>query len=346
MCTSCIDAFLLYQGTCVDHCPDKYEPNNATINQCVLVGLVCPDGFHVNDIGEGCVPNEFECQDGYVINEKRTACIPGPGSPVPFPFIFLAICMGVVVAGSNMKEKSTTKVYTCLIFLIGSMELLQYFLIAVFSAMLEETFAALLASLAVIAHVGSNIAFTGWYKKITMADKGYAGWIRLFPKTKFLMPLITGVLNFKCVRFIFSGFYGMDNCLANFDEPMSSVHQHLKMLTYFNFVFVYAPIYLADLLIFSKIGWGHQVLVLAWETFILQTVMIALTQMEFKNPERLYMEGESEYTALRPKKNGQVAVMSAIEDEGMDETNLIRQDKSDYQYEVELRKRALTAILQ
>ena len=94
-------------------------------------------------------------------------------------------------------------------------------------------------------------------------------WICLFPKTKFLMPLITVVLNFKCVRFIFSGFYGMDNCLANFDEPMSSVHQHLKMLTYFNFVFVYAPIYLADLLIFSKVDWGHQVLVLAWETFIL-----------------------------------------------------------------------------
>ena len=73
--------------------------------------------------------------------------------------------------------------------------------------------------------------------------------------------------------------------------------------------------------------------------------MIVLTQMEFRNPERLYMEGESEYTALRPKKNGQVAVMSAIEDEGMNETNLIRQDKSDYEYEVELRKRALTAIL-
>jgi hypothetical protein len=37
--------------------------------------------------------------------------------------------------------------------------------------------------------------------------------------------------------------------------------------------------------------------------------------------------------------------MSAFEDEGMDENNLIRQDKSDYEYEVQLRKRALTAIL-
>ena len=67
--------------------------------------------------------------------------------------------------------------------------------------------------------------------------------------------------------------------------------------------------------------------------------------MEFKNSANLYIEGETEYSALRPKKNGQIAVMSAIEDEGMDETNLIRYDKNDYEYEVELRKRALTAIL-
>jgi hypothetical protein len=185
--------------------------------------------------------------------------------------------MGVVVYGSHLKEKGTTKVYTCLIFLVGSLELLEYFLIAVFAAMIEQTFVALLASLAVIAHIGSNIAFTGWYKKTTMADKGYAGWIRLFPKTKFLMPLITCGLNFKSVRFVFSGFYGMDNCLANFDYPVTAIHQHLKMLTYFHFVFVYAPIYLADLIIIASVSWGHQVLVLAWETFILQTLMIYMT---------------------------------------------------------------------
>jgi hypothetical protein len=52
--------------------------------------------------------------------------------------------------------------------------------------------------------------------------------------------------------------------------------------------------------------------------------MIFLTQVEFKNTERLYSESEGEYAKLRPKKNGQIAVMSAMEDEGMDENNLIR----------------------
>jgi hypothetical protein len=54
-------SLLLYDNTCIDNCPDKFEPNNATNNQCILVGLICPDGFHVNAAGTGCIPNTFEC---------------------------------------------------------------------------------------------------------------------------------------------------------------------------------------------------------------------------------------------------------------------------------------------
>jgi hypothetical protein len=31
-CTSCRKKLLLYKGTCVSSCPDKYEANNQTIN--------------------------------------------------------------------------------------------------------------------------------------------------------------------------------------------------------------------------------------------------------------------------------------------------------------------------
>ncbi len=104
-CTSCLFDLLLYDGKCVDHCPDFFEPNNATINQCIRVGLICPDGFYVNSAGIGCVPNTFECKPGYMINDKNTACIPIPGTPVPFPFLLLAISMIIVVSGSFLKEK-------------------------------------------------------------------------------------------------------------------------------------------------------------------------------------------------------------------------------------------------
>ena len=199
----------------------------------MLVGLVCPDGFHVNAAGEGCVPNKFECAEGYEINAKRTACIPAPGSPVPFPFLFMAVCMGLIVAGSNMKEESLTKVPTCLIFLISSMEILEYFLIAAFAGVLEQYFASLLAAVAAIMLVVSNIAFSVYYKKHTMQDKAYKEWIRVFPVTDCALPIICALVNFKAIRFVFSGFFGMDTCLANFDEPRSAVHKHLKMMTYF-----------------------------------------------------------------------------------------------------------------
>ena len=226
-CVACIPGFLLYKGTCVDHCPDRYEENNAPVKQCILVGLICPAGFDVNEEGEGCVPKEFECKEGYEINEKRTACIPAPGSPVPFPFFFTAICLGLVVAGSYIKDKDGTKVCTCLIFLVSSLELLEYLLIAISAALLEQFFASFLAFVAVIVLVSSNIAFTVCYQRYTTKDKVYADWIRLFPKTEAALPVICALVNFSAIRFVFSGFFGMDNCLANFHEPRSAVHKHL-----------------------------------------------------------------------------------------------------------------------
>ena len=85
-----------------------------------------------------------------MINEKNTACIPVPGTPVPFPFFILAICMIIVVSGSFLKEKVQTKFLTCLIFLIGSMEIIQYFSMAVVSSKLDTVIPTLLSILGLI----------------------------------------------------------------------------------------------------------------------------------------------------------------------------------------------------
>lgn len=66
-CTKCQGDYYLYNTTCVQYCPEKYEPNNST-RQCILVGLICPSGFTVNEAGDGCIPNLFECPNGYEIN--------------------------------------------------------------------------------------------------------------------------------------------------------------------------------------------------------------------------------------------------------------------------------------
>jgi hypothetical protein len=218
-CTTCIGDLLLYNNTCVDHCPLKFEPNNQTINQCILVGLICPDGFYVNAAGEGCVPIQFFCEEGFEINEAGTACIPIPGTPVPFPFLFLALCCYLIVTGSHLKDKSSTKFGTCLILLIGNMELLEYGLIAVFAAQLGKVMSSLLAWIALFMLIGSNIAFSIQFHRQASKDKHFREWRKHHPKTAFLVPALSMVLNFKTIRFFFSGFFGMANTKAMFHNP-------------------------------------------------------------------------------------------------------------------------------
>jgi hypothetical protein len=74
--------------------------------------------------------------------------------------------------------------------------------------------------------------------------------------------------------------------------------------------------------------------------------MIILTQYEFKNPDELYTDGEGGYSTLKPRKNGQIAVMGLLDGDGIEEDHLVRENKNQFEYEVELRKKALTAILQ
>lgn len=80
-----------------------------------------------------CIPIYYECAEGYELNENKSACIPLPGSPVPFPFLIAAVFVSFLVLGSYLKEKFFTKVYTCLIFIIGSFEIVMYVLMVAFS---------------------------------------------------------------------------------------------------------------------------------------------------------------------------------------------------------------------
>ena len=128
---------LLFRGSCVQYCPGKWKPNaiDNPERKCEYKGLVCPENFEKNEAGDGCVPIQFECAEGYEINSARTACIPSPGSCVPFPFLLSSIFMCFIVLGSYLKDQFFTKVKTNLIALIGSFEIIMYFMLVIFSAL-------------------------------------------------------------------------------------------------------------------------------------------------------------------------------------------------------------------
>jgi len=75
----------------------------------------------------------------------------------------------------------------------------------------------------------------------------------------------------------------------------------MRMITYFSFVFVYIPIIIADVIIFLQVEWGYQLLILAIESFMLAILIIVLTIIEFRYPERLLMSGDEQYIRIKPK---------------------------------------------
>lgn len=73
---------------------------------------------------------------------------------------------------------------------------------------------------------------------------------------------------------------------------MKNLFRPLRMITYFNYVFVYIPIIIADIIVFAEVKWGYQLLVLAIETFLLIITIIILTYFEFKHPDKLIIRGD------------------------------------------------------
>ena len=111
------------------------------------------------------MPVLFECASGYELNEDNTACVPAPGSPVPFPFLIAAIFVSFLVLGSYLKEKFFTKVYTCLICIIGSFEIIMYSLMVGFSAYRGEIAICALSAVGLISLLIANITFTIYYQR-------------------------------------------------------------------------------------------------------------------------------------------------------------------------------------
>lgn len=109
------------------------------------------------------MPILFECAEGYLLNEDLTACVPEPGSPVPFPFLIATIFVSFLVLGSYLKEKFFTKVYTCLIAIVGMFEIVMYALMVGFGIASKEWGIAALSLGGFIMLVVSNVAFTIYY---------------------------------------------------------------------------------------------------------------------------------------------------------------------------------------
>ena len=119
----------------------------------------------------------------------------------------------------------------------------------------------------------------------------------------------------------------------------------LRLTAYFSFVFCYGFIFLADIVILSRVEWGYQLLVLAIETIVLQIIIIILTVLEFRKGAKDLLNTQGDQFAILKPSKGQVRVMGGIDDEDdyeegipdIDEDTLIRSKIKTEQLEIGLR---------
>ena len=151
----------------------------------------------------------------------------------------------------------------------------------------------------------------------------------------------------------YSGFFGLESTQAKFYDHKRFFYL-LRLTAYFSFIFCYGFIFIADIIILAKIGWGYQLYILAIETLVLQILLIILTVIEFrKGADGLLKDQDEQFSMIKPNNKGQVKVMGGIEEEDdyqegipdVDEDTLIRSKIKTEQLEIGLRQQALARIL-
>ena len=288
-----------------------------------------------------------------MINDAKNACVPEPGSAVPFPFLLAAVLLSLLVLGSYLKDPQTTKVYTNLIALIGLLEIFMYVLMAVFAFALDEIVIMILVCIGIAGLVGANVLFAAQYRQTILKDRKFVKWLHFFPKTSYWVPLASVLVNFKCGKFLYSGFFGLESTQAKWYD-YKRFYYLLRLTAYFSWVFCYGFIVIADVLILARVDWGYQLVILAIETLVLGGIIVLLTVLEFaKGADRLLKDSDETFTMIKPNQ-GQVKVMAGFEDpeddyeEGIpdvDEDTLIRSKIKTEQLEIGLRQQALARIL-
>lgn len=101
-----------------------------------------------------------------------------------------------------------------MITLIGKQELLIYGLMVCYSGANEKWGPFILSGIAFIMLITANIIFYLIYKRDICKDPSFAKWCRMFPKTEKNVSMLALMLNFKSIKLLYSGFYGLESCLA------------------------------------------------------------------------------------------------------------------------------------
>jgi hypothetical protein len=118
------------------------------------------------------------------------------------------------------------------------------------------------------------------YRDKTKKDPEFKIWSRKYRKTCIVLPIFGLLFSFRAFKFFFSGFFGLENCMAHMEDPGNNLIKHIKRISIFVFIMCYTPAFVAAIISFVTVHWGYQIMICAIETIILYFTFVILFILE------------------------------------------------------------------
>ena len=95
-----------------------------------------------------------------------------------------------------------------------------------------------------------------------------------------MLPIFSLIFSFRLFKFFYSGFFGLDNCMAHFEDPGNAIVKHVKRKSIFVFCLVYVPAMVGSIVAFFTVHWGYQAMICAIETFLIFILLLIFFVLE------------------------------------------------------------------
>lgn len=161
----------------------------------------------------------------------------------------------LVIAG-RIRDRIKSKIIGNLIALMSLLELPLLFALLISSITGRKYLACGIISMCFVMQIILNIVTFIKFKDNAKKDADFVVWSRTFRKTTRVVTILSLLLNFKFLKFFYTGFFGLDNFMAVFTKPRTTISRPVKIITYVSWVFIYIPIFASDIIVFATTRWG------------------------------------------------------------------------------------------
>ena len=305
-CIGWVDPFVLYNNSCIENCPTKFEVQSGAW---VEVGLKCPDNYKISSDGTACIPTQLAWKSGFKLNSSGKWVPDGTGF-VPFPFMFILLFVMLVVIAGKIKDKAHSRFISNLIALFGLIEPFLMITFFIGCLVIKEYIPVILTLIAFGIHYSLNLTMLISFKNATMKDAEFSRWVLVYRKTKIVILVLGGIGSFRFYKIFYGGLFGLDSCLARFENPRAALTKMQKYLAILSLAVVYLILSVAAVFVLINVNWGFQSPITAIEIIIMHIIFIILHILETIFDPQPW--SEKEYVHIGMKKYGEDITMAGV----------------------------------